>query len=128
MDEHTTNTLPVSEELRDACAPMTENVKWIKALAIFHMSIAAFMSLTIVGLVVSWAFAWVGWTTWKSARSFERAAADTEHFDAHVQEGMEQMALHFLIQVGILGVFLLLMLLLGVGWLFHPLPGQLLQH
>jgi hypothetical protein len=95
-----------------ACASLTRHVRWVRALGWLNLAGAAFLALTIVGLLLAWALAWVGVVLLKAATALDRANQDPANFDAHMQEAMRQLALHVFIQA-VVCVLMLVLLLLG---------------
>lgn len=97
--------------LQLACAGLTRHVRWVRALAWLNLAGAAFLVLTIIGVLLAWALAWVGVVLLKAARALDRANQDPVHFDAHMQEAMRQLALHLIIQAVVCALMLAVLLL-----------------
>lgn len=95
--------------LRNACAPLLDHLRWLKALAILNFTLAGLLALTVVGLLLAWFFVWVGHVLWRAVQALDAAARDPDRFDAHVADAMDRIAFHFMMQVA------LLVVLLGVG-------------
>lgn len=106
-----------------AVAPLLRRTRWLRAYAWLHAVMAVLLTMTFVGVVVAWAFAWVAYLV-NQAASLADEARRTGN-PALVAKALDRIALHFLVQLALLVEMALLANLVG-SWipsLGTSLPG-----
>jgi len=108
-----------------AVAPLLHRTFWLRAYAGFHGAVAVLLTMTFIGVVVAWAFAWVAFLVNRAANLADEARRTGN--PALVTQALDKLALHFLVQMALLVEMALLAALLA-SWLpdlGHGLPGGL---
>lgn len=98
-------------QVRAACAVMVNHAGWTRTLGMLNFVMGGLFALTIVGLLLTWVFVWIGLVLMRAARALDDARANPARQDQAVREAMRQLAFHFTQQAMILGVLLVLYVL-----------------
>lgn len=94
-----------------AVAPLAKSGRWLRAYAALHAVMGGLMAVTVVGLLMAWAFFWMAWLMYQASLAADRIGPSGD--PEAVAEVLDRVSLQFVVQLGV--VVAAALLWVGVG-------------